>query len=140
MDHRSPPARRPLLRRLRDRFGARGTVHLDRESQVIVHCPARFHATELALEQVTRVEAGNRDDGSFETVFLYFHAEGVPPLAVSEKDRGFAELVRDLGRAFPGIEDWQAAVPPVAFQLTSVDLWKREEPQAPEDPAVDHVA
>lgn len=140
MDQPPSSTKRPLLRRLRDRIAARGTVHLDREAEVIVHCPARFHATELAVEQVDRVEAGNRDDGSFDTVFLYFHAEGLPPLAVSEKDRGFADLVRDLGTYFPGIEAWQAAVPPVAFQLTSVDLWKREAPHAPDEPVVDHVA
>ncbi|MET0506532.1 MAG: hypothetical protein ABWZ85_14535 [Luteibacter sp.] len=129
-----------MLRRLRDRIAARGTVHLDHEAEVIVHCPARFHATELAVEQVDRVEAGNRDDGSFDTVFLYFHARGLAPLAVSEKDRGFATLVQELAGYFPGIENWQAAVPPVAFQLTSVDLWSRPEGSTPEDSAVDHVA
>lgn len=97
---------------------------------------------EVPLDRVVRVEAGNRDNAAHDKVFLFFHVEGEGTLAVSELDKGFEALVHDLRPYFPGIEEWQRAVPPVAFQLTSVDLWKRApvEPAAmPESGAVDDV-
>lgn len=80
---------------------------------------------EVSIDRIVRVEAGNRDDAAYDTVFLFFHVEGEETLAVSEMDKGFAALVDDLRLYFPGIEYWRRAVPPVAFQLTSVDLWMR---------------
>lgn len=142
MDRPPTTPRRPLLRRLRDRLARHDTVHLDRDAGVIVHSPARFQATELPVEAVTRVHAGNLDDGAFDTVVVSFHAPGRPLLAVSEKDRGFAALIHDLREDFPGIDGWETAIPPVAFALTSVDLWRRDMPEgdSDSDPSADHVA
>jgi len=49
-------------------------------------------------------------------------------LVVSEHDHGFLALVNDLRVFFPRIVEWRQAVPPVQFQLTSVDLWVRARP------------
>jgi hypothetical protein len=41
---------------------------------------------------------------------------------------------------FPGIDRWEEAVPPVRFQLTSVELWKRPSPdhdRTDDDPPAD---
>lgn len=98
---------------------------------------------EVPVDRVWRVEAGNSDSVAHDRVFLFFHIDGEDTLVVSELDKGFAALVRDLRLYFPGIENWQQAVPPVAFQLTSVDLWKRASPadaHTPDSDAVDNVA
>jgi hypothetical protein len=128
MDRNPSLVRRPLLRRLRERLVAGVAVRFDRDAGAIVACPGRFRMRELSVDRVVRVEAGNRDNVSHDTVFLFFHVDGEGTLAVSEHDKGFAALVRDLRLRFPGIEQWQRAVPPVAFQLTSVDLWRRLTP------------
>ena len=97
---------------------------------------------EVSIDRIVRVEAGNRDDAAYDTVFLFFHVEGEETLAVSEMEKGFATLVDDLRLYFPGIEYWQRAVPPVAFQLTSVDLWARASLDTPggEGDVVDSAA
>ncbi len=87
--------------------------------------PGRFRIREVPVDRIVRVEAGNSDKVAHDGVFLFFHVDGEDTLVVSEFDKGFTSLVHDLRLHFPGIEQWQRAVPPVAFQLTSVDLWKR---------------
>ncbi|APG04118.1 hypothetical protein BJI69_09575 [Luteibacter rhizovicinus DSM 16549] len=77
------------------------------------------------MEQIRRIEAGNRDNLAADTVFLFFHIDREPVLAVSELDSGFTSLVEVMREYFPGIEGWEGAVPPVRFQLTSLELWKR---------------
>jgi len=128
MENPVPPARRPLLRRLRERFTTPVGVYVDRESDTILHCTARFQCRDVPLGRIVRIEAGNRDNVEHERVFLFFHIDGEATLVVSELEPGFARLVADLQARFPGIETWQRAVPPVAFQLTSVDLWTRPLP------------
>lgn len=143
MDRYLTAVHRSLLRRLLERFVAGVPVHFDREARALVSCPGRFRKREVPVDRVVRVEAGNSDSVAHDKVFLYFHIEGEVTLVVSELDKGFAALVHDLRLYFPGIENWQQAVPPVAFQLTSVDLWKRaspEEVRAPDSDAVDNMA
>ena len=123
MENPVPPARRPLLRRLRERLTTPVGVRFDRESDAILRCTARFQCRDVPLDRIVRIEAGNRDNVEHERVFLFFHLAGGDTLVVSELEPGFARLVADLQMRFPGIETWQRAVPPVAFQLTSVDLW-----------------
>lgn len=132
MDHDDTQAKRPLLTRLRERLVAPGAAHVDREAGMIVATPGVFRMREVPLARVSRVEAGNRDTAGWDTVFLFFHVDGEETLVLSEQDKGFAEFVRDLREIFPGIEGWESAVPPVKFQLTSVDLWRRDEPAAAE--------
>lgn len=142
MDRNPPLVRRPLLRRLRERFVSRVAVRFDRDAGAIVTCPGRLRMREVSIDRIVRVEAGNRDDAAYDTVFLFFHVEGEETLAVSEMEKGFATLVDDLRLYFPGIEYWQRAVPPVAFQLTSVDLWTRASLDTPggEGDVVDSAA
>lgn len=139
MDHHETPAKRPLFTRLRERLVSRGAAHVDLLAGLIVATPGGFRMREVPLAHVSRVEAGNRDSGSdsWETVFLFFHVDGDETLVLSEADKGFKELVADLRETFPGIEGWESAIPPVKFQLTSVDLWRRdgvEEEGTPESP------
>jgi hypothetical protein len=124
---------RSVWTRLRERFTWRATVRFDREAGVVVMLPGGFRMREVPMERIRRIEAGNRDTGAVDTLYLFIHVDAEPVLAVSEADDGFAAFVNDLARHFPGVVDWQAALPPVPFQLTSVDLWKR--PSA--DEAVD---
>jgi hypothetical protein len=142
MDMNLSFVRRPLLRRLRERLIAGVAIRFDRDAGAIVCCPRRFRLREVSVDRVYRVEAGNRDDILEDTLFLFFHVEGEETLVVSELDKGFAALVGDLRLYFPGIEGWQRAVPPVAFQLTSVDLWTRSGARntSARDAAVDSVA
>lgn len=135
MDHDENHGKRPLFTRLRERLVARGAAHVDLEAGVLVATPGSLRIREVPLARVNRVEAGNRDTPAWDTVFLFFHVDGEEPLVLSEEDKGFAELVADLREAFPGIEGWPSAVPSVKFQLTSVDLWRREAPEEPEEPA-----
>jgi|GEM_PF-1937637 len=128
MDRNTRLVRRPLLRRLRERLGANVTVRFDRDAGAIVSHPGRFRIREVPVDRIVRVEAGNSDKVAHDGVFLFFHVDGEDTLVVSEFDKGFTSLVHDLRLHFPGIEQWQRAVPPVAFQLTSVDLWKRASP------------
>jgi hypothetical protein len=123
-DHGHPA--RSLMTRLRDRFARRGTIRYDPGTHAIVFTPGGLRVRALPVDAVARVEAGNRDTVRDESVCLFFHVDGEPTLAVSESDPGFGALVRDLGQAFPGIEAWEQAIPPVAFQLTSVELWRRD--------------
>lgn len=116
------------MTRLRDRFASGSVVRYDRETDAIVSTPGGLRVRTVPVEAVARVEAGNRDTAQDETVCLFFHVDGEPALAVSEDDKGFKTLVSDLAHAFPGIEAWETAIPPVAFQLTSVDLWRRDPP------------
>jgi hypothetical protein len=125
MTHDDTPARRPLIKRLRERLVSRGAVHVDLEAGLIVATPGGFRLREVAIARVSRVEAGNRDAPAWDTVFLFFHIEGEPTLVVGEHDKGFEALVNDLRATFPGIEHWPMAIPPVKYQLTSVDLWTR---------------
>jgi hypothetical protein len=81
------------------------------------------------MERIRRIEAGNRDNLAADTVFLFFHVDGEAVLAISELDSGFTALVEVMREYYPGIENWQDAVPPVRFQLTSVELWKRPVPE-----------
>ncbi len=121
--HRSEPP--GWVGRLRERLTTTPRVRFDPVDGVIVHVAGPLSVRECSVADVRRVEAGNRDDASYDTVFLFFHAEH-DLLVVSERDKGFADLVRDLTPVFPGIEGWLAALPPVKYQLTSVDLWLRE--------------
>ncbi|MEX1827889.1 hypothetical protein [Luteibacter sp. CQ10] len=121
MGNNEPPG---LLGRLRERLTTRPCVRFDPVEGTIVHVSGPLSVRELPVASVRRVEAGNRDDASYDTVFLFFHADD-DLLAVSEHDKGFDALVDALGSVFPGIDGWQAAVPPVKYQLTSVDLWVR---------------
>jgi hypothetical protein len=91
---------------------------------VVVHL-GPFRTREVRMERIRRIEAGNRDNLAADTVFLFFHLDGEPVLSVSELDSGFTSLVEVMREYFPGIEGWEEAVPPVRFQLTSVELWKR---------------
>ena len=77
------------------------------------------------MERIRRIEAGNRDNLAADTVFLFFHIDGEPALAVSELDSGFTALVQVMREYFPGIEKWKEGVPSARFQLASVELWKR---------------
>ncbi|HXP01731.1 MAG TPA: hypothetical protein VN813_14610 [Luteibacter sp.] len=103
-------------------------MRFDRDAGAIVSHPGRFRIREVPVDRIVRVEAGNSDKVAHDGVFLFFHVDGEDTLVVSEFDKGFTSLVHDLRLHFPGIEQWQRAVPPVAFQLTSVDLWKRTSP------------
>jgi hypothetical protein len=116
---------RPFWTRLREAVTWRPTVHFDQESGVVVVHLGAFRTREVRMERIRRIEAGNRDNLAADTVFLFFHIDGEPALAVSELDTGFATMVEVMGEYFPGIEGWEVAVPPVRFQLTSVQLWKR---------------
>jgi hypothetical protein len=138
MDHDETPAKRPLFTRLRERLVSRGAAHVDLLAGLIVATPGGFRMREVPLARVSRVEAGNRDSGSdsWDTVFLFFHVDGDETLVLSEADKGFKDLVADLRETFPGIEGWESAIPPVKFQLTSVDLWRRDVPHEPEAPEV----
>ena len=131
MDHDENQAKRPLFTRLRERLVSAGAAHVDLEAGMIVATPGVFRMREVPVARVSRVEAGNRDTPAWDTVFLFFHVDGEETLVLSENDKGFAELVRDLRASFPGIEGWESAVPSVPFQLTSVDLWRREVPAQP---------
>ncbi|QWT19987.1 hypothetical protein KPL74_19835 [Bacillus sp. NP157] len=128
MDPLDTSAKRPLFTRLRERLVSRGTAHVDAAAGVIVATPGGFRMREVALSSVARVEAGNRDTraDAWDSVFLFFHIDGEETLVVSEHDKGFKALVAALREVFPGIEGWEAAIPPVKFQLTSVDLWRRD--------------
>ena len=126
MSHDDNPGKRPLLTRLRERLVSRGAAHVDVEAGVIVSTPGLFRMRDVSLARVSRVEAGNRDTAAWDTVFLFFHVDGEDTLVLSEHDVGFPALVRALRETFPGIEGWESAVPPVKFQLTSVNLWQRE--------------
>ena len=119
---------RSLMTRLRDRFASGSAVRYDRDTRAIVSSPGGLRVRTVPVDAVARVEAGNRDTARDDTVCLFFHVDGEPALAVSEADKGFSVLVRDLGQAFPGIDGWESAIPPVAFQLTSVELWRRDAP------------
>jgi hypothetical protein len=136
MDPDDTPAKRPLFTRLRERLVSPGAAHVDLEAGMIVATPGVFRMREVPLARVSRVEAGNRDTDTWDTVYLSFHVDGEEILVLSEEDKGFGELIRDLREVFPGIEGWESAVPSVKFQLTSVDLWRREVPEEPvaEDP------
>ncbi|WP_125903025.1 hypothetical protein [Luteibacter rhizovicinus] len=116
---------RPLWTRLRENLTWRPKVHFDRESGVVVVHLGPFRTREVRMEQIRRIEAGNRDNLAADTVFLFFHIDREPVLAVSELDSGFTSLVEVMREYFPGIEGWEGAVPPVRFQLTSLELWKR---------------
>jgi hypothetical protein len=116
---------RPLWTRLRERLTWRPRVRFDQESGVVVVLLGAFRMREVRMERIRRIEAGNRDNLSADTVFLFFHIDGEPVLAVSELDTGFTTMVEVMREYFPGIEGWAVAVPPVRFQLTSVELWKR---------------
>jgi hypothetical protein len=121
----------PLLRRLRERLATSAAVRYDRDAGTIVFHPKRFRLEEVPVEGIVRVEAGNRDDipgVAWETVFLFFHLDDGEVLVASEHDHGFLALVNDLRAFFPRIVEWREAVPPVQFQLTSVDLWERAKP------------
>jgi hypothetical protein len=131
MDHDDSPAKRPLFTRLRERLVSPGAAHVDSEAGMIVATPGVFRMREVPLARVFRVEAGNRDTDAWDSVFLFFHVDGEETLVLSEHDKGFVELVDDLRATFPGIEGWESAVPSVKFQLTSVDLWRRDAPDAP---------
>jgi hypothetical protein len=131
MDPDDTQAKRPLFTRLRERLVSPGAAHVDLEAGMIVATPGVFRMREVPLARVSRVEAGNRDTAAWDTVFLFFHVDGEETLVLCEQDKGFAELVEDLRGTFPGIEGWESAVPSVKFQLTSVDLWRREEPEPP---------
>jgi hypothetical protein len=126
MSHDANPGKRPLLTRLRERLVSRGAVHVDVDAGVIVSTPGLFRMRDVPLARVSRVEAGNRDTAAWDTVFLFFHVDGEDTLVLSEHDVGFPAMVRALRETFPGIEGWESAVPPVKFQLTSVNLWQRE--------------
>ncbi|QDE41073.1 hypothetical protein FIV34_18615 [Luteibacter pinisoli] len=126
MSHDANPGKRPLLTRLRERLVSRGAVHVDVDAGVIVSTPGLFRMRDVPLARVSRVEAGNRDTPAWDTVFLFFHVDGEDTLVLSEHDVGFPAMVRALRETFPGIEGWESAVPPVKFQLTSVNLWQRE--------------
>jgi hypothetical protein len=116
---------RSLWTRVRERFTWRPAVRFDREAGVVVMLPGGFHMREVPIERIRRIEAGNRDTLTVDTVFLFIHVDDEPVLAISEATEGFAAFVRALAVHFPGVTGWEAAVPPVPFQLTSVDLWKR---------------
>ena len=116
---------RPLWTRLREALTWRPKVHFDQVSGVVVVHLGAFRTREVRMERIRRIEAGNRDTLKADTVFLFFHIDGEPVLAVSELDSGFTAMVEVMREYFPGIEGWEAAVPPVRFQLTSVELWKR---------------
>lgn len=122
----------PSLGRLRERLAASAAVRYDRDIGAIVFHPKRFRLREIPVDSIVRIEAGNRDDipgVAWETVFLFFHVDNGDVLAVSERDHGFSTLVNDLRSFFPRIAEWQKAVPPVQYQLTSVDLWARMAPE-----------
>ena len=91
---------------------------------VVVHLGA-FRTREVPMERIRRIEAGNRDNLAGDTVFVFFHIDGEPVLAVSELDSGFAPMIDVMREYFPGIEKWEEGVPPARFQLASVELWKR---------------
>jgi hypothetical protein len=116
---------RPLWTRLRENLTWRPKVHFDQESGVVVVHLGPFRTREVCMERIRRIEAGNRDNLAGDTVFLFFHIDGEPALAVSELDSGFASLVAVMREYFPGIENWKEGVPPARFQLASVDLWRR---------------
>ncbi|NID17491.1 hypothetical protein [Luteibacter yeojuensis] len=106
-------------------------MRYDRDAGTILFHPKRFRLEEVPADSIVRIEAGNRDDlpgVAWETVFLFFHLDDGEVFVVSEHDRGFLALVNDLRVFFPRIVDWRQAVPPVPFQLTSVDLWARQKP------------
>jgi hypothetical protein len=123
MGHKSMS--RPLWTRLREALTWRPKVHFDQESGVVVVHLGAFRTREVRMERIRRIEAGNRDNLAGDTVFLFFHIDGEPALAVSELDSGFATLVEVMREYFPGIEKWKEGVPPARFQLASVELWKR---------------
>jgi len=126
---------RPFWTRLREALTWRPKVHFDQESGVLVVHLGAFRTREVRMERIRRIEAGNRDNVAADTVFLFFHIDEEPVLAVSELDTGFATMVEVMREYFPGIEAWEVAVPPVRFQLTSVELWKRpamDEPLSPQ--------
>lgn len=114
-----------LVGRLRERLATHPSVRFDGVERTIVHVNGPLSVRHVPVAEVRRVEAGNRDDASYDMVFLFFHRDDGDVLVVAETDKGFAALVADLGETFPGIERWQDAVPSVPYQLTSVDLWKR---------------
>lgn len=126
---------RPLWTRLRENLTWRPKVHFDQESGVVVVHLGPFRTREVAMERIRRIEAGNRDNTTADTVFVFFHIDGEPVLAVSELDSGFAALVAVMREYFPGIEKWEEGVPPARFQLASVELWKR--PAIDSDPIDD---
>ncbi|URX63393.1 hypothetical protein KR767_04805 [Luteibacter anthropi] len=114
-----------LVGRLRERLTTRPSVRFDGVEQTIVHVNGPLSVRHVAVSTVRRVEAGNRDDASYDTVFLFFHLDDGDVLVVAETDKGFAMLILDLRERFPGVERWQDAVPSVPYQLTSIDLWHR---------------
>ncbi|WP_146171691.1 hypothetical protein [Luteibacter sp. OK325] len=126
---------RPLWTRLRENLTWRPKVHFDQESGVVVVHLGPFRTREVAMERIRRIEAGNRDNTTADTVCVFFHIDGEPVLAVSELDSGFAVLVAVMREYFPGIEKWEEGVPPARFQLASVELWKR--PTIDSDPIDD---
>ncbi|HEY4091089.1 MAG TPA: hypothetical protein VGN46_06200 [Luteibacter sp.] len=134
MGHDDSQTKRPLFTRLRERLVSVGAAHVDLEAGMIVATPGVFRMREVPIALVSRVEAGNRDTSGWDNVFLFFHVDGEETLVLSEHDKGFAEVVNDLQANFPGIEGWESAVPSVKFQLTSVDLWRREQPAEQTDP------
>ena len=136
MDMNPLHKRWPLLRRLRELLATSAAVRYDRDAGTILFHPKRFRLEEVSVESIVRVEAGNRDDIpgiAWETVFLFFHLDDGDMLVVSEHDHGFVALVDDLRVFFPSIVEWRQAVPPVQFQLTSVDLWVRARPRRAAD-------
>lgn len=134
MDHDGKDEKRSLFKRLRDRLSPGGSAHVDLEAGVLVARPDAWHTVEVPLSRIHRIEAGNRDTFTNDTVFVFFHVDEGQGAVLSEFDKGFAQVIIDLRERFPGIEGWQAAVPAVPFQLTSVDLWRREVPEEPEEP------
>ncbi|WP_456969360.1 hypothetical protein [Luteibacter sp. HA06] len=116
---------RPLWTRLRENLTWRPKVHFDQESGVVVVHLGAFRTREVPMERIRRIEAGNRDNLAGDTVFVFFHIDGEPVLAVSELDSGFAPMIDVMREYFPGIEKWEEGVPPARFQLASVELWKR---------------
>ncbi|MET0934915.1 MAG: hypothetical protein ABWX83_02940 [Luteibacter sp.] len=135
----SSSSRRSLWARLHERTW-RPKVRFDRDAGVVVMLTGGFGLRDVPIERIRRIEAGNRDTGTVDTLWLFIHVDGEPVLAISEVTDGFATFVDDLAQHFPGVTGWQAALPPVPFQLTSIDLWKRpsadvaagDEPVSPE--------
>jgi hypothetical protein len=116
---------RPLWTRLRENLTWRPKVHFDQESGVVVVHLGPFRTREVRMERIRRIEAGNRDNLAADTVFLFFHIDEEPALAVSELDSGFEAMIEVMREYFPGIEKWEEGVPPARFQLASVELWRR---------------
>src|SRR3982751_744678 len=84
---------RPLWTRLRENLTWRPKVHFDQESGVVVVHLGAFRTREVPMERIRRIEAGNRDNLAGDTVFVFFHIDGEPVLAVSELDSGFAPMI-----------------------------------------------